>query len=76
MSIPEKQSVLRKARGYFRLFCDVTGKVFDFLDGPALELQNNIQSKISDIRNQFKPNTQRVKGGKRRLRTQKKRRRS
>jgi len=73
MSIPENQSVIRKARGYFKLFCDVTGKVFDMLDGPAMELQNNLQTKISDIRNQFKPNVPNIKGGKR-LRTQKKRR--
>jgi hypothetical protein len=76
MSIPENQSVIRKARGYFRLFCDITGKVFDMLDGPAMELQNRVQTKISDIRDQLKPNIPRIKGGKRRLKTQKKRRRS
>ena len=76
MSIPENQSVIRKARGYFRLFCDITGKVFDMLDGPAMDLQNRVQSKISSISNQFQPSVPNIKGGKRRLRTQKKRRRS
>jgi len=73
----ETQSVIRKARKYFQLFCDVTGKVFDILDGPAMELQNRVTSKISDIRQRFQkptPSTlMRAGGGKKKRRTQKKR---
>lgn len=82
----ETQSVIRKARNYFRLFCDITGKVFDMIDGPAMELQNRVQglrdrvtSNISDIRQRIQqptpnPSTlMRAGGGKKKRRTQKKR---
>lgn len=70
---PVRKSMVKTAREYFELFCGVGKKVFDFLDGPGIQ---QIQSKIASVRNQLPLRRERPVGGQRKkLRTQKKRRR-